>query len=74
MDGILNTLVNIKSVTKFSNVALALLLIIIGALFFHELTIREEINNGERRRYHALMLADELLQSSDDLTSNLALM
>ncbi|SEK57583.1 hybrid sensor histidine kinase/response regulator [Nitrosovibrio tenuis] len=59
---------NIKSVTKFSNVALALLLVIIGSLFFHELSIREEINSGERRRYHALMLADELLQSSDDLT------
>ncbi|HTJ55659.1 MAG TPA: ATP-binding protein [Nitrosospira sp.] len=59
---------NIKSVTKFSNVALALLLVIMGPLFFHELTIREEINTGERRRYQALMLADELLQSSDDLT------
>lgn len=59
---------SIKSVTKFSNVALALLLVIIAALFFHELTIREEINTGERRRYNALMLADELLQSSDDLT------
>ena len=59
---------NIKSVTKFSNIALALLLFIIGALFYHELTIQGEINSGERRRFHALMLADELLQSSDDLT------
>jgi len=60
--------VYIKNVTKFYNVALALLLIIIGALFFHELTIREEINGGERRRYRALLLADELQQSSDNLT------
>jgi signal transduction histidine kinase len=60
--------VNIKSITRFSNVALVLLLIIISALFFHELTIREEINSGERRRYRALMLADELQQSSDNLT------
>ena len=60
--------VNIQSVTRTSNIALTLLLTVIGALFFHELTIREEINTGERRRYHALMLADELQQSSDDLT------
>jgi CHASE3 domain sensor protein len=60
--------VNIKSVIRFSNVALALLLVIVAALFFHALTIREEINSGERRRYQALMLADELLQSSDNLT------
>ncbi|HTJ54753.1 MAG TPA: hybrid sensor histidine kinase/response regulator, partial [Nitrosospira sp.] len=58
----------IKNVTKFYNVTLALLLVIIGALFFHELTIREEINGGERRRYRALLLADELQQSSDNLT------
>ena len=61
-------MVNIKSITKFSNAALALLLVVIAALFFHELTIQEEINSGERRRYQALMLADELSQSSDSLT------
>jgi signal transduction histidine kinase/ActR/RegA family two-component response regulator len=60
--------INIKSITRFSNVSLVLLLIVIGVLFFHELTIREEINSGEHRRYQALMLADELVQSSDDLT------
>ena len=59
---------NIKSITRFSNAALALLLVVIAALFFHELTIQEEINSGERRRYQALMLADELSQSSDNLT------
>lgn len=59
---------NIKRITKFSNAALALLLVVIAVLFFHELTIQEEINSGERRRYQALMLADELSQSSDSLT------
>ena len=59
---------NIQSFTRTSNIALILLLTSIGALFFHELAIREEINTGEHRRYRALMLADELLQSSDDLT------
>ncbi|HET7061031.1 MAG TPA: ATP-binding protein [Nitrosospira sp.] len=61
-------MINIKSLTRYSNISLVLLLIVIGALFFHELTIREEITNGEHRRYQALMLADELVQSSDDLT------
>ena len=43
-DGI--SLVNIQSFTSFSNIALVLLLTGIGALFFHELTIREEINKA----------------------------
>jgi signal transduction histidine kinase/ActR/RegA family two-component response regulator len=60
--------VNIKSFTKFSNVALVLLLTSIGALVFHSLSIREEINQRERHRFEALALAEELLQSSDDLT------
>lgn len=59
---------NIKSFTKFSNVALILLLIAIGLLIFHSLSIREDLNNNERHRLEALLLADELLQSSDDLT------
>lgn len=59
---------NIKSFTKFSNVGLILLLIAIGLLIFHSLSIREDLNNNERHRLEALLLADELLQSSDDLT------
>ena len=59
---------NIKSFTKFSNVALVLLLTSIGALVFHSLNLREAINQGEFHRLEALLLADELLQSSDDLT------
>lgn len=59
---------NIRNFTSFSNVALALLLISIGALVFHSLNIREEINNGERHRFRVILLVDELLQSSGDLT------
>ena len=59
---------NIKSFTKFSNIALVLLLTSIGALVFHSLNMREDINQGERHRLEALLLADELLQSSEDLT------
>lgn len=60
---------NIKSFTKFSNVALALLLTGIGALVFHSLSIQQEIYNSERHRFRAILLADELLQSSEDLTN-----
>ena len=60
---------NIKSFTKFSNVALAVLLISIGALVFHSLSIRDDITNHERHRFRAILLADELLQSSEDLTN-----
>ena len=59
---------NIKSFTKFSTVALVLLLTGIGALVIHSLSIREDINQRERHRLEALLLADEMLQSSDDLT------
>jgi|GEM_PF-4230100 len=61
--------VNIKSFTKFSNVGLALLLTSIGALVFHSLSIRNDITNNERHRFRAILLADELLQSSEDLTN-----
>ncbi|WP_074634300.1 MULTISPECIES: ATP-binding protein [Nitrosospira] len=60
---------NIKSFTKFSNVALALLLIGTGALVFHSLSIQQEIYSNERHRFRAVLLADELLQSSEDLTN-----
>lgn len=60
---------NIRSFTKFSNVALALLLISIGMLVFHSLSIRDDINSNERHRFRAALLADELLQSSEDLTN-----
>ena len=59
---------NITRFTKFSNLALALLLMVIGALAFHSLRIQDEIYNNERHRFVALLLADELIQSSDDLT------
>ncbi|SCY55100.1 ATP-binding protein [Nitrosospira sp. Nsp13] len=59
---------NIKQFTKFSNVVLALLLIAIGALVFHSVSIQDEIYNNEGHRFRALLLADEMLQSSDDLT------
>ncbi len=62
------TLVNIQSFTRLSNIALILLLTSTGALVFHSMSIREDINKSERRRFEALMLADELLQSSDELT------
>ncbi len=48
--------------------ALVLLLISIGALVFHSLSIREDITDSERRRLEAFLLADEMMQSSDDLT------
>jgi signal transduction histidine kinase/ActR/RegA family two-component response regulator len=60
--------VNIRSVTNFSNIALVLLLTSIGLLVFHSLSISEDIYKGERHRLEALLLADEMLQSSDDLT------
>ena len=47
---------------------LALLLTGIGGLVFHSMSIREDINISERHRFQALLLADELLHSSDDLT------
>lgn len=59
---------NITRFTKFSNLALGLLLTLIGALAFHSLRIQDEIYSHERHRFRALLLADELLQSSDDLT------
>jgi signal transduction histidine kinase/ActR/RegA family two-component response regulator len=60
--------VNIKNFISFSNITLALLLAGIGALVFHSMSIREEINVSERYRFQALLLADELLHTSDDLT------
>jgi signal transduction histidine kinase len=59
---------NIKSFTKLTNFALPILLVTMGVLVFHSLSIREEITESERHRYKALLLANELLQSSDDLT------
>ncbi len=59
---------NIQSFTKFSNFALTLLLMSIGALAIHTMSIREDIIQIERDRFHTLSLADELIQSSDDLT------
>ena len=59
---------NIRNFISFSNVTLALLLIGIGALVVHSLGIREEINRGERHRFRTILLVDELLQSSGDLT------
>lgn len=60
---------NIRNFTSFSNIALVLLLTGIGALVFHSLSIREELNKSERHQFQALLLAHELLQSSDDLTT-----
>lgn len=59
---------NIRSFISFSNVTLALLLTGIGALVFHSMGIREEINISERHRFQALLLGDELLHTSNDLT------
>jgi signal transduction histidine kinase len=59
---------NIKNFTKLTNFALPILLVTMGVLVFHSLSIREEITESERHRYEALLLANELLQSSDDLT------
>jgi signal transduction histidine kinase/ActR/RegA family two-component response regulator len=60
--------VNIRNVTNFSNIALALLLTSIGMLVFHSLSIREDIYQSERHRLEALLLAEEMLHSSNDLT------
>ncbi len=60
---------NIKSFTKFSNVALALLLIGIAMLIFHSLSIQQDLYSSERHRFRTILLADELLQSSEDLTN-----
>lgn len=59
---------NIKNFTKLTNFALPMLLVTMGVLVFHSLSIREDITESERHRYKALLLANELLQSSDDLT------
>jgi signal transduction histidine kinase len=59
---------NIKNLTKLTNFALPMLLVTMGVLVFHSLDIREDITESERHRYQALLLANELLQSSDDLT------
>lgn len=59
---------NIKNFTSFSNIVLVLLLSGIGVLVFHSLSIREEVNESERHRFQALLLADELLHTSDDIT------
>jgi signal transduction histidine kinase/CheY-like chemotaxis protein len=59
---------NIRNFISFSNVTLALLLAAIGALVFHSMGIREEINIAERHRFQALLLGDELLHTSNDLT------
>ncbi|MEO8991357.1 MAG: ATP-binding protein [Nitrosospira sp.] len=60
---------NIRNFTSLSNIALVLLLTGIGALVFHSLSIREELNESERHEFQALLLAHELLQSSEDLTT-----
>jgi signal transduction histidine kinase/ActR/RegA family two-component response regulator len=60
--------VNIKNVTNFSTIALALLLTSIAILVFHSLSIQEDIYQSERRRLEALLLAEEMLHSSNDLT------
>lgn len=59
---------NIKKVTNFSTIALVLLLISIGMLVFHSLSIREDIYKSERHRLEALLVAEEVLHSSNDLT------
>ena len=59
---------NIKRFTKFSTVALVFLLASIGAVVLYSLSILEDINRGEHQRVEALLLADELLLNSDDLT------
>ncbi len=59
---------NIKKVTDFSTIALILLLTSIGMLVFHSLSIREDIYKSERHRLEALLVAEEVLHSSNDLT------
>ena len=59
---------NIKKVTNFSTIALVLLLTSIGMLVFHSLSIGEDIYKSERHRLEALLLAEEMLHSSNDLT------
>ena len=59
---------NIKKVTNFSTIALILLLTSIGLLVFHSLSIREDIYQSGRQRVDALLVAEEMLHSSNDLT------
>lgn len=59
---------NIRNVTNFSTIALVLLLTSIGILVFHTVSIREDIYQSERHRLEALLLAEEMLHSSNDLT------
>ena len=59
---------NIKKVTNFSTIALILLLTSIGMLVFHSLSIREDIYQSVRQRVEALLVAEEMLHSSNDLT------
>ena len=59
---------NIKKVTDFSTIALILLLAGIGLLVFHSLSIREDIYQIGRQRVDALLVAEEMLNSSNDLT------
>ncbi len=54
--------------TKLGSVAVLLILGALSAITFHALDIRNDITHSESQRFQSLLLAGELLQSSEDLT------
>ncbi|MFM9437835.1 diguanylate cyclase (GGDEF)-like protein/PAS domain S-box-containing protein [Janthinobacterium sp. CG_23.3] len=59
---------SIKSLSRYVAVATIAMLTVMGAVIFHALQIEQRVNRGEEHRLRSLTLADELFQSSEDLT------
>ena len=58
----------IKTFTICASVAALLLLCLLLMVVYHEKNLQAEIVGKENHRYRALLFANELLQSSEDLT------
>ena len=59
---------NIGLFTKLTSIAILLILSALGATTFHALDLRDDITHSGLKRFQSLLLAGELLQSSEDLT------
>ena len=58
----------LSSRTLFASVTISVFLLVIGGVVQRMLTNQKEITAAQERRYQSYLLADELRQSSDDLT------
>jgi len=58
----------LSSRTLFASVTISVFLLVIGGVVQGMLTNQKEITAAQQRRYQSYLLADELRQSSDDLT------